>query len=81
MPGRLVLPVKPDPLIDMDSQGYRNRRAPKTFGAASQVECFYSSFRAWEFVISPRSGDTPPSPPTSWSGNESRRGKIGADQT
>ena len=64
--------AEPDLFVDMGGQGYRNRRAPKTFGAALRKKCIYSSFH--------REAVRPPLPP----GRDESQGKsrlIKPDQT
>jgi hypothetical protein len=63
--------------FEMGGQGYRNRRAPKTLGAASRKECVYSSFHreaaplprqvAWTFTrIRPDPSKPPKIPEIRW---------------
>ena len=51
-PGRWPLHWRGKPFLEMGGKGYRNRRAPKTFGAASRRKCICSSFHR-EAVIPP----------------------------
>ena len=63
-------------LFDMGGKGYSSGCA--VVAVALRKKCVCSSFGAWEFVISPRSGDTPSSPPVMRSVNHARSKLIQA---